>query len=679
MSENQAKEKSASRKNIVSFLSTHGYLLAGISFILSLFLFFTPLDLKIYDIFLHTLPSLKESEKVRVLTLDDDSMEYAGGFPFRREVMADVVILLTELGAKSITFDLSYLDESPYRLDPDYAATVFSRYLDEGFGEINTAAEQVIEGFASGQIRRADSGLYKEEFFNLNNRVRNTLEDSLAFLTRDVDAYFAQALGLSNRSYLTLTMISREQLLGENTEIAPPEETVARQLERVALADINHEADRKTPEMIGVMPAIPKLMQGAKGAGTVNAGPDTDGIRRRIHLLMKLNENYYGNLSIVGMSGLLGNPSVTVNDSHIVLKDAVVDGAQKDIRIPRARDGSVLLKWPKKSFYDYKQHSLIEFIQHTVIEPHLAENFYLMANSGFFSFYDGESNPWVLYEAAETVKNELLEQYSDSLFEEWLSLRREFFVTAEHFLSGGYEETILNAVAGDQWIEDFVREIFEACRSQLFRMNQIRQDAAYIEDSFCVIGSDATSMTDNGTTPFGEDYPLVGTYAVMSNMLLSGEFLDDAPVFISIIIALIFSFGVAFAANRLRSGKSIIVGTSGIVVLAALLLLYFHLTKQYIASAVPLVSTALSFAIITVMNFLGANREKAFLHSAFSRYLSPQVISEIIADPSKLNLGGEKREMTALFTDIQGFSTFSEKLDPTQLVKTTQQVSDRDE
>jgi adenylate cyclase len=54
---------------------------------------------------------------------------------------------------------------------------------------------------------------------------------------------------------------------------------------------------------------------------------------------------------------------------------------------------------------------------------------------------------------------------------------------------------------------------------------------------------------------------------------------------------------------------------------------------------------------------------------AFSRYLSPSIINEIIDDPEKLNLGGEKREMTAIFTDIQGFSTISEQLDPVQLVK----------
>jgi class 3 adenylate cyclase/ActR/RegA family two-component response regulator len=56
------------------------------------------------------------------------------------------------------------------------------------------------------------------------------------------------------------------------------------------------------------------------------------------------------------------------------------------------------------------------------------------------------------------------------------------------------------------------------------------------------------------------------------------------------------------------------------------------------------------------------------LQNAFSRYLSPVVVNEIIQDPSKLNLGGEKREMTAVFTDIRGFVTISEQLEPARLV-----------
>jgi adenylate cyclase len=64
-----------------------------------------------------------------------------------------------------------------------------------------------------------------------------------------------------------------------------------------------------------------------------------------------------------------------------------------------------------------------------------------------------------------------------------------------------------------------------------------------------------------------------------------------------------------------------------------------------------------------------SENEKQFIHKAFSTYLSGDVVKELIADPSLLQLGGNKRRMSAVFTDIQGFSTISEQLDPSQLVK----------
>jgi class 3 adenylate cyclase len=58
-----------------------------------------------------------------------------------------------------------------------------------------------------------------------------------------------------------------------------------------------------------------------------------------------------------------------------------------------------------------------------------------------------------------------------------------------------------------------------------------------------------------------------------------------------------------------------------------------------------------------------------FIRTAFSTYVSNDVVKEIIADPTRLQLGGTKRHMTAIFTDIRGFTTISEKLDPEALVK----------
>ncbi|GHV45887.1 hypothetical protein AGMMS49546_32840 [Spirochaetia bacterium] len=76
----------------------------------------------------------------------------------------------------------------------------------------------------------------------------------------------------------------------------------------------------------------------------------------------------------------------------------------------------------------------------------------------------------------------------------------------------------------------------------------------------------------------------------------------------------------------------------------------------------------LSVIIRELNAFINSEQEKQFIRSAFSTYVSTDVVDEIIADPSRLQLGGVKRHMSAIFTDIQGFSTISERLDPEDLV-----------
>ncbi|MDR0670139.1 MAG: CHASE2 domain-containing protein [Treponema sp.] len=634
-----------------------------VCFTLTAPLLFTTADNKIYDLFLRFLPPLPEDEKVWVLTLDDDSITYAGGFPFRREVMADVVLLLKELGVRSITFDLNYLDESPQRLDQEYAGEVFSRYLDEGFAGINETAVQLIDSFAAGNIGRGEGEIYKDEFIALNRRVRSELEQSLEYLTQDVDEYFARTLNFTGCSWLTLTMIGRNDVLS-GAEAPEPDEAMMALLEsRMALKNIVSDNDRKTPEMAGIMPSIYKLLRRAAGAGFVNANADPDGIRRRVDLLVKYQGNYYGHLALVGLRELLGNPAIEVSGNEIVLKNAETGGRVQDIRIPRTENGSILLKWPKKSFYDYRLMSLLELIQHTIIEKVFAENLGLMASSGFFTVWDAEQNPWELFNLAEVPRTE------DAETETWLAARKNYFKAAGDFLEGPYEGRILELVAEDGETSAYVRELFQAAREQFRRMEDIRVSHAALDGAFCVIGADATSMTDNGVTPFEENYPNVGTYAVMANMLLSQEFLDDAPASVSLVLALAVSLGIALLTGRLATGRSIPAGLCVLALVTGLSLLAFRVTKQYAGLALPLASSALTFLATLGINFLGASREKAFLHSAFSRYLSPSIISELIADPSKLNLGGEKREMTAVFTDIQGFSAISEQLDPAHLVR----------
>jgi adenylate cyclase len=70
-----------------------------------------------------------------------------------------------------------------------------------------------------------------------------------------------------------------------------------------------------------------------------------------------------------------------------------------------------------------------------------------------------------------------------------------------------------------------------------------------------------------------------------------------------------------------------------------------------------------------IFNYLTEGKQKRFIRSAFNQYLSVEVINRILDNPALLTLGGEKRELSILFSDIQGFSTISERLTPEQLVQ----------
>ncbi|MDR1240225.1 MAG: CHASE2 domain-containing protein [Treponema sp.] len=639
--------------------------------VLSFLLFFTSLDGQIFDLLLRTIPSLREDDRILIIKVDDGSIENVGIFPWTRDILADAVVFLREMGADTVVFDLSYLDNSPVRVDPDYVREELPRYLDNGFIRIDDAVGQVMDAFSRGTLGRGDAESVKNELAEFTGLVKNELEVSIDYVTRDVDAYFADTLQFFGKSYLTLTMVSESDILGEDKSYDMDPAIQSWLENRIALADIINRGDRLTPDEPGIIPAIFKLISRAGGAGFVNAEPDRDGYRRRVHLLLKHHGYYYPHLALAALRETLGNPAIEVSNSAIVLKNAAVNGGVRDIRIPRTEDGSVLVKWPKKKFEDYNSMSSWDLIRYNRLEAALAQNLRLMADSNIFVYWDGGDTPLDTYNNANYIR-EILYQGEDNdegvTFDDYLEYRAVYLDTVGAFLNGPYQEYI-NADIDDEETRLWLAELFAVSRDQFGQLLEIREQVrAKTAGTLSIIGVDATSMTDLGLTTFQELFPNVGIYSAISNMILAGEFLDDAPRLVSFLIALLISLILALIIKRLDVGRSVFAGIIALVLTAAALTVFFMITKQYVGVAVPFVSAALTFLSLTGINFFTTLREKSFLRSAFSRYLAPQVIEQIIADPSRLNLGGEKREMTAIFTDIRGFSTISEQLDPADLV-----------
>src|SRR5207253_8234088 len=117
---------------------------------------------------------------------------------------------------------------------------------------------------------------------------------------------------------------------------------------------------------------------------------------------------------------------------------------------------------------------------------------------------------------------------------------------------------------------------------------------------------------------------------------------------------------------RQSIARSIAVVTVAIVALAGFLLLRSGTTAPTIAAIAAIL---LSYVVITVVKFTAEQKQTAVLRATFGRYVSPQILEHILAHPEKVQLGGERRDLTILFSDIRGFTSISEASEPEAVVE----------
>jgi adenylate cyclase len=194
---------------------------------------------------------------------------------------------------------------------------------------------------------------------------------------------------------------------------------------------------------------------------------------------------------------------------------------------------------------------------------------------------------------------------------------------------------------------------------------------AVFKDKIVLIGSDLT-LVDHHRTPFATDpdsakatLPGVVILATATAQLLEDRDPPQLSWWNNFLIALVFAalgaaLGLAEFALPLRAGAVALLiaalwGVGVFVLFASIGIL--------IGLIAPTIAIAGSFAAVDSLSGLDARRQRAFVQGMFSRYVSPKVVQQLVEDPTKVVLGGERREMTLLFTDIANFTTMSEGLD----------------
>jgi adenylate cyclase len=192
-------------------------------------------------------------------------------------------------------------------------------------------------------------------------------------------------------------------------------------------------------------------------------------------------------------------------------------------------------------------------------------------------------------------------------------------------------------------------------------------DPDLLKDRYVLFGFTAPGLYDLRPSPVAGTYPGVEIYATMLDNLLSGDFMRPLPWPAAALLILILAVGAGLAGSAGSSaGRTTLVYVIFLPLAPALSLAAYALGWW-----LPLLASELGVALTLVssslVNYATEGRQKRYIKGAFKQYLSPEVIEQLIAHPERLKLGGERRELTIFFSDLQGFTSISEGLSPEDL------------
>jgi adenylate cyclase len=192
-------------------------------------------------------------------------------------------------------------------------------------------------------------------------------------------------------------------------------------------------------------------------------------------------------------------------------------------------------------------------------------------------------------------------------------------------------------------------------------------DPDALRNKYVLFGFTAPGLFDLRPTPVDGITPGVEIQATILDNLLSGNFIRQCPIAVWLAAAIVLALAAGMAGSIFSSPLG--------HVLASLIFLTGPIITAFSGYAVgwslplvaPEIAVATALSMVFIINYATEGRQKRFIQGAFKQYLSPAVIDQLILHPERLRLGGERRVLSIFFSDLEGFTSISEKLDPEAL------------
>ncbi len=192
-----------------------------------------------------------------------------------------------------------------------------------------------------------------------------------------------------------------------------------------------------------------------------------------------------------------------------------------------------------------------------------------------------------------------------------------------------------------------------------------------LKDRMIIVGATAIGIYDLRATPMSPVSAGVNIHATIADNILRRAFLVQSfwTLLMDVFSIVFLSLVTGLFVSRLRAVPAFCLTAALSLSFIMVNFLIFSRLSIWFNLVYPLLAILFSYMGVTVHKFLAEERERKKIRSAFQYYLTSSVINEMLKDPSKLQLGGEKKELTVLFSDIRGFTSVSEVLTPEELVR----------
>ncbi|MEW6387224.1 MAG: adenylate/guanylate cyclase domain-containing protein [Thermodesulfobacteriota bacterium] len=191
---------------------------------------------------------------------------------------------------------------------------------------------------------------------------------------------------------------------------------------------------------------------------------------------------------------------------------------------------------------------------------------------------------------------------------------------------------------------------------------------AELAGKWVIVGLTAPGLYDLKASPVGAVYSGAEIHATLLDNLLKGDFLKTVPLW-GVWVWTLALTGLMVAAVLYAPGLAVVLGTLVILTLANLgVAVLAFMGSWWLDPILPDETLTVAFILAAAYSYATEGRQKLAIRRMFAQYMSEKVIHHLMQHPEKLKLGGERRRVTLFFSDLAGFTTLSERLDPEAVV-----------